>query len=204
MAWHVSGEYMESCSCDYLCPCIYTNPQGKATKDYCTALMAFRVDKGEADGVDLAGTAFVFIIKTGPVMADGNWIFANVVDAETDEQADALAKIAGGEAGGVPGMLRDAVVTDYRGVTRAKIEIGMEGHARSVRIPGVLDFAIEGVTSRNRAELGPIRLENTGHPANAQLALAQASEMRLDAFGLTESIIGEGNNGHFAPFDWEG
>jgi len=24
-AWHVHGDYFESCSCDYLCPCIYTN-----------------------------------------------------------------------------------------------------------------------------------------------------------------------------------
>jgi hypothetical protein len=23
--WQLSGEYMESCNCDYLCPCIYTN-----------------------------------------------------------------------------------------------------------------------------------------------------------------------------------
>ena len=26
--WELSGEYMESCNCDYLCPCIFTNPQG--------------------------------------------------------------------------------------------------------------------------------------------------------------------------------
>jgi len=23
--WELSGEYMESCNCDYLCPCIFTN-----------------------------------------------------------------------------------------------------------------------------------------------------------------------------------
>ena len=27
--WQISGEYMESCNCDYLCPCIYTNPQAR-------------------------------------------------------------------------------------------------------------------------------------------------------------------------------
>ena len=30
--WSLRGEYMESCNCDYLCPCIYTNPQGPATQ----------------------------------------------------------------------------------------------------------------------------------------------------------------------------
>jgi hypothetical protein len=28
-AWELSGQYMESCNCDYLCPCIYTNPQAR-------------------------------------------------------------------------------------------------------------------------------------------------------------------------------
>ncbi len=39
--WTMRGEYMESCNCDYLCPCIYTNPQGPATHDHCIAVMVF-------------------------------------------------------------------------------------------------------------------------------------------------------------------
>src|SRR3546814_10022114 len=31
--WRLSGEYMESCNCDYLCPCIYTNPQEGARSE---------------------------------------------------------------------------------------------------------------------------------------------------------------------------
>ena len=46
--WSLRGEYMESCNCDYLCPCIYTNPQGPATHDHCTAVMAFRIDEGRS------------------------------------------------------------------------------------------------------------------------------------------------------------
>ena len=44
--WQISGEYMESCNCDYLCPCIYTNPQGEVTHDHCTAALIFRIDEG--------------------------------------------------------------------------------------------------------------------------------------------------------------
>ena len=32
--WQISGEYMESCNCDYLCPCIYTNPQAEVTYEH--------------------------------------------------------------------------------------------------------------------------------------------------------------------------
>ena len=38
--WEMRGEYMESCNCDYLCPCIYTNPQGPATHDHCIAAIS--------------------------------------------------------------------------------------------------------------------------------------------------------------------
>ncbi|MEQ9639110.1 MAG: DUF1326 domain-containing protein [Alphaproteobacteria bacterium] len=203
MAWKIAGQYMESCNCDYLCPCIYTNPQGKATHDHCTALMAFRIDAGQADGVDLAGAKFAFVIKTGPVMADGDWIFANVVDAESEAQRGALAKIVGGEAGGIPQRLRDGVVSDYRGCVFKPIDFGMDGLKRWVKIPGVLFFAIQGVEPRIKPD-EPMYIDNTSHPANARLALAQASEMVLSGFELDEDLQGAGNNGHFAPFDWQG
>ena len=203
MTWKISGQYMESCNCDYLCPCIYTNPQGRATHDHCTALLVFRIDEGQADGVDLAGGKFALVFKTGPVMADGNWVYGAVVDG-SDAQAAALERIAGGQAGGTPGMICGALVSDHRGVQRAKIAITEAGNKRSVDIPGVLKFDIEGVTPRNRPDGEPMAIDNTAHPANRRLALAQASEMTLGAFGLSESLLGQGNNGHFAPFSWAG
>lgn len=200
--WRMAGQYMESCNCDYLCPCIYTNPQGKATHDHCTALLVFRVDEGEAGGVDLAGARFALVFKTGPVMADGNWTYGAVVDG-ADGQLAALEKIAAGEAGGPPGVIRQNLVSDYRGVRRAPIEIAVDGLRREVNIPGVLRFAVKGVEPRIRP--GEVMmLDNTSHPANRRLALAQASELSLEAFGVSESLLGRGNNGHFAPFKWAG
>lgn len=203
MAWRISGQYMESCNCDYLCPCIFTNPQGPATRDHCTALLVFRIDEGEADGVDLAGGKFVLVFNTGRVMADGDWVYGAVVDGANDDQRAALAKIAGGEVGGPPGMICQNLVSDHRGVMNAPIEISVDGMRRTVDVPGVLNFAIAGVEPRNRNGEA-MHIENTSHPANRRLALAQAKEMRVDAFGLSEMLVGQGNNGHFAPFDWAG
>lgn len=203
MAWAIKGQYMESCNCDYLCPCIYTNPQGPATRDHCTALLVFNVEEGQADGVDLAGAKFALIFKTGRIMADGNWIYAAVIDAKDGAQATAMEAIAGGKAGGVPGLLCDGVVSDHRGVMRAPINIEAEGLSRTVVIPGVLHFAIDAVTPRINPE-EPMYIDNTSHPANKKLALARAREMSVNAFGIEECILGQGNNGHFAPFDWRG
>jgi hypothetical protein len=200
--WQLSGEYMESCDCDYLCPCIYTNPQGEATHDHCTAIMAFRVDKGRSGGVDLGGLCFALVIRSGKVMADGNWVFACVVDERANEaQRQALTAIVSGQAGGPPGMIRANLVGDFRGVAFKPIDFRLSGLRRGVSIPDVVSFEIEGVASRNRSG-EPYYLDNTGHPASRRLALARASALHVQGFGLSLDMVGKGNNGHFAPFAW--
>ncbi|MBT7758353.1 MAG: DUF1326 domain-containing protein [Rhodospirillaceae bacterium] len=200
--WQISGEYMESCNCDYLCPCIYTNPQGEATHEHCYALMAFRIDQGQCGDVDLSGLKFALVIRSDRIMADGGWVFANVVDEGANEaQRTALAGILAGEAGGVPGMIRDHLVSDFRGVEFKAIEFVQDGLKRAVNIPDVLNYEIEGVVSRN-GKGEPFYLDNTAHPANTRLALARSKHTNLVGFGLDLDMSGKGNNGHFAPFSW--
>jgi hypothetical protein len=200
--WTMRGEYMESCNCDYLCPCIYTNPQGPVTYDDCTAALVFRIDHGRRGETSLDGLKFALIIRSGKVMADGNWVFGGVVDERADEaQRGALAEIVSGEAGGPPAMIRTNLVSDFRGVEFKPIDFNLDGLARSVAIPGILSFEIEGVASRNRSG-EPFYIDNTAHPAGRRLALARAKQMHLHGFGLDLDLIGKGNNGHFAPFAW--
>lgn len=201
-SWKISGEYMESCNCDYLCPCIFTNPQGEVTYDNCTALLVFRIDDGACEGVDLAGLTFALVVKSGKVMADGGWVFGVIVDdAANKEQRRVLAGIASGEMGGPPGMIRENLVSDFRGVEYEPIDVQLEGVQRKVTIRDKLNFVINGVLSR----LGngdPIFIDNVGHPANTKLALAQSAETHVHCFGLDLDIEGAGNNGHFAKFSW--
>ena len=200
--WSLRGEYMESCNCDFLCPCIYTNPQGPATHDNCTAVMVFRIDEGRSGSLRLDRLKFALVIRSGKVMADGNWIFGVVVDEAADPlQRRALATIAGGESGGPPGMIRQNLVGDFRGVEFRPIEVEIAGHSRCVTIPELLSFEIDGVLSRNRSG-EPYYLDNTGHPAGRRLALARAKVTRVHVFGLDLDLVDRGNNGHFAPFAW--
>ena len=200
--WTMLGEYMESCNCDYLCPCVYTNPQGPVTYDHCTAALVFRIDGGRYGDMTLDGLKFALVIRSGKVMADGNWIFAGIVDERADDaQRPALAAIVSGEAGGPPGFIREHLVSDFRGVAFRPIEFNLNGLKRSTVIPDVLSFEIEGVAPRNRPDQ-PMYLDNTAHPANRRLALARSKETHLHGFGLDLDIVGKSNNGHFAPFAW--
>ena len=200
--WSLSGEFMESCNCDYLCPCIFTNSQGAVTHDHCTSLQIYRVDRGRYGDVPLDGLHFALLIRSGKVMADGNWVFAAVVDAGADEaQREALVAIVSGRAGRPPAINHDAQVSQLRGVEFKPFAFRIDGLSRSTDIPGVLSFAIDGVPSKV-APGSALYIDNTEHPANARVALAQSRETHVHAFGLDVDLVGAGNNGHYAAFNW--
>lgn len=202
MSWKLSGEFMESCNCDYLCPCIFTNSKAEVTEDTCTSIQVYRIDKGHSGDTKLDGLKFALIIRSGKVMADGNWIFAGIVDAAADEaQRKALTAIVSGEAGGPPAMIRDMLVSDFRGVEYKPIEFHMDGLSRSTNIPDAISFAIDGFPSSVVPD-SPLFIDNTEHPANPRIALAQSKETHVHVFGLDVEMVGKGNNGHYASFDW--
>ena len=202
--WEINRDYIESCNCDYLCPCIYTNPQGPATHDNCIAVMAFRIGAGRSGDALLDGLKFAFIIQSGRVMADGNWVFASVIDeAANEDQRNVLSAIVGGQAGGVPSFIHSGLVSDYRGVLFKPIEFVQDGLKGTVNIPDILSYEIEGVQSR-KVEGQPLYIDNTAHPANSRLALARSGYTRVHGFGVDLDMTGQGNNGHYAPFAWSG
>jgi hypothetical protein len=201
-SWSIRGEYMESCNCDYLCPCIYTNPQGRATHEHCYSLQVYRIDEGKYGDLPLNGLKFALVIRSGRVMAEGKWVFGCVVDESADgARRNALAAIASGEAGGRLAVIRQKLVEDFRGVEFRPIVFEGNGLGRRTDIDGVLEYEIEGVASRNGSG-EPFYIDNTAHPANRRLALARSKQTHLHAFGLDLDLAGVGNNGHYAPFSW--
>ena len=171
----------------------------------CTAVLVFCIEAGSSGETSLDGLNFALVIRSGKVMADGNWVFAGVVDDRANEdQRAALAAIVGGEAGGTPAVIRQNLVSDFRGVEFRPIEVASErGQARGDAIPDFIAFfEIEGVASRNGSGEPYPHIDNTAHPANRRLALARSKETRIHAFGLDLDLVGRGNNGHYAPFAW--
>src|SRR5205823_326108 len=52
MSWNLSGRYVETCSCDLMCPCNISFDHG-ATYDYCRATLCFDIEQGEIEGTDV-------------------------------------------------------------------------------------------------------------------------------------------------------
>jgi hypothetical protein len=200
--WQLSGDYFETCSCDYVCPCILTNMAAQPTKGDCNFAMVFQIEKGAFQNVTLDGLSFAVLGNAPEIMGKGGWAVGLIVDDRaTPEQQQAIATIASGQAGGPPAIL-SGVVGKFLGVEARPIRIQRSGLTRSVSIPKVLEQTCEGVASLADSSQ-PMYVDNTIHPANSRLALARATASHMHAFGLDWDDTTGRNNGHFAPFNWK-
>jgi hypothetical protein len=103
MAWSVSGEFIETCSCNMLCPCWF----GQADlmlmdQGYCGTSLLLRIREGAHDEVDLSGqNAIVSLHFPGPTLFDANGTGRVYIDeGASDAQAAALETILQGASGG--------------------------------------------------------------------------------------------------------
>jgi len=200
MTWRLDGTYFESCSCDTICPCTWSGFTAKATFDRCRALLAYHVDSGEVDGVDVSGLSFALFLDTPPVMAEGNWrVGLFVDDAASDTQAEQLGAVLSGQLGGPPAML-GPLVGEMLGVEKARITYSDDGRGHHVRIGDATDLGVRDFVADEG--LGPVQLANVVHPSNTTLTVAQASAAHLSTYGIEWGR--EGQNGFSAPFSWAG
>ena len=184
MAWKIQGTYFETCSCDVVCPCTASLALG-ADYDRCRVTLVFNVTEGEIDGTDVGGLKVAAIADTPKVMSDGNWRLGVFIDAAaSDEQAEKLGGVFGGQLGGPMAALAP-LVGENLGVERASIEVEEEGLRHSVKIGDAIDFEIEDVVSFGVETGEPARLSGIFHPAGSELTIAKATRSRIDAFGIT-------------------
>jgi hypothetical protein len=200
--WQVSGQYYETCSCDFVCPCVPGGMAVRPSKGSCTFAMAFAIDRGSFGPLSLDGLGFIVLGLTPAEMGKGNWSVGLIVDERaTDGQRDAITAIASGAAGGPMAALSGLVGT-LLGVESAPIRFDRSGASWSVKASEFLDMAAEGVRGLNPDSAEPIHLDNTGHPAADRFALARASRSRVRALGLAWEDTSGRNNGQYAPFSW--
>ena len=200
--WTMKGQYMEACSCNFLCPCIPKNATTPATHDFCKVALAFGVDAGSYGDVKLDGVRFVFFAQSKAVMSQGDWIGGLIIDtAASDAQVEAVAAIASGAAGG-PLALLAPLIGEFRGIERHPITFVKDGKSVSVNIDGRLDQQVVGVDSVS-VPGECVVVDNTFHPVNKRLNLATAVRNVISAFGIEWRGEPDRTNGHFAAFDWQ-
>jgi len=86
MAYKIEGKLLEVCSCNILCPCwVGEDPDGGT----CDSALAWHVDKGEIEGVDVSGqTVALSVHIPGNVLTPASWKAAVFVSDTANGRAD--------------------------------------------------------------------------------------------------------------------
>lgn len=203
-AWKLGGQYYETCSCDFVCPCVLSQMAGKPSKGSCGFAMAFQIEHGRYGAVMLDGLGFIVLGHTPEEMGKGNWTVGIVADERASpEQREAITAIASGSAGG-PMAALSALVSKFAGVALAPIHFERDGVTWSVSAASLVDMAAQGAMGLDPHASEPLNLDHVGHPAADRFALARASHSHIHALGFDWDDVSGQNNGQYAPFSWQG
>jgi hypothetical protein len=199
VAWKLEGQYFENCSCDVPCPCTVSLDLG-ADRDRCHAFLVFQVESGDIEGVDVGGLTVAALGDTPKVMSEGNWRLGVLIDDRaSDEQADKLAAVFGGQLGG-PMEALGPLVGEQLGVERVPMEVSHENGTHRIRVGDGGAVEVTEIVPFGKEDGQPPRLVGIFHPANDEFTIAKATESHLSAFGMDFAY--EGRSAFASPFAW--
>ena len=199
MPWHIEGTYFENCNCDMACPCTTSGLTAPADQERCNVALAFHVETGEVNGVDVGGLTVCVVADTPALMSEGGWKVGVLLDAAASaEQAAALGAVFGGQLGGPMEGLAP-LIGEMAGMESLTMAYADDGRVHQVRIGSAVDMVVEDLVSPLDTSGRGVKLSGVGFPADT-LAVGTSSTARVDAFGMTWDNAGK--NSFSAPFAW--
>jgi hypothetical protein len=199
--WHIQGDYLLACNCDYGCPC---NFNARPSTGFCQGAVSFKVAQGAYGGVKLDGLRAAVAVKWPGAIHEGNGVAAIFIDkGASPKQRDALAKIVSGEAGGAPWAIFATTWAKVLGPYFEDVEVKVAGKDSAVSVGERLRFVFQ-----------PIRNPVTKVEALPKVVLPQGFVAKeLDQYTLKEfwvhaspelQFAHPGRCGELAKIRWEG
>ena len=182
-AWTLKADYLDACSCDLTCPCLFG---GSPTHGYCKGATLVDIGEGNYGQVDLAGVT-VLAVYNG-----GEWIKFFVSENATKEQTDTVVEFLP-----IAEEFFEAPVRDVRNVpisvvrTDDKVKVTTEGTV--VELEQIRNTAGEPIQVLNLPAHGFPGLPYLNHTQYKTVALIHDSEKEQFNFS--------GTNGYTAEID---
>jgi hypothetical protein len=137
--YRVQGSLLEACSCNAPCPCwIGEDPNNGV----CDAFLAYRIDKGSINGVDVSGIAFALVAQIPGNVLKVNWKV--VVYMSNKAKAAQKQAILDAWTGKLGGPLTDLakLVGEVKGVYDVPIQFKLNKGKGTIKIGDKVEAAM--------------------------------------------------------------
>jgi hypothetical protein len=172
--WHIVGEEVGSCSCDWACPCQF---EGDPTHGDCQVVAGIQISDGHFGDVDLSGVKFGELMSFPGPIYEGNGTLQVFNDkAASEEQRDAIEKLWTGDYGGAFFEIFSSVCPNKRETVIASIDIESDRERRVATIR-IGDFGA--------ATIEPIKSPATGDEHRVRIDLPNGFEYKQAEVGNT-------------------
>ena len=198
--WMIQGELILNCNCTVFCPCVISLGAHYPTEGHCHAWLGVRIEKGSYGGEQLDELNVAMILDIPGRMSDGDWKVGTYIDNNATEAAfEGLSNIFSGRAGGTT-RLFTMLVSEFIGVSRAKIDYTNEGKKRGLVVDKHIIGEIQPIEGNDSAN--DVTLQNTSYWMGPNITIAQASKGKVRAFGRVWNF--EGKSAEICQINWSG
>jgi hypothetical protein len=141
--WNFKADYVETCNCDYGCPCNFT---GIPTYGACRALVFFHIRTGNfGNSVKLNGLEIIYAASWPKAIHEGNGTMQIYITKNADDQQrQAIVNIFSGKAKGDGSFALFAPTFKYiLDPQFVDIDAKVDGRKSSFSVPGIIDVQVE-------------------------------------------------------------
>lgn len=122
-------------------------------------------------------------------------------EAASDDQAQKLGAVFGGELGGPMEGLAP-LIGEMLGTERAPIDFDEQDGTHRVKAGDGIEIEVQDIVPFGSESGKPAQVTDVFHPAGTTLTVGKATTGRAEVFGL--SFANDGKSGFSAPFSWAG
>lgn len=199
--WNMKSDYVETCNCDYGCPC---NFNGFPTYGSCQALVLFHIRAGSYGDTRLDGLDFISAVNWPKAIHEGNGTAQLFITNKANkEQKQAIINIYSGQAkGDGPFALFAGTFKYFLEPQIVDIKVNIDGKKSSFSVPGVMDVQTESFTNPVTGEEQDTKIQL---PKGFIFKLAEAIKSKIMRI-TTQSLNFDhsGQNAFYAVVDFKG
>jgi hypothetical protein len=148
VSFRIAGRYLEVCNCEAICPCRRVDgvPGGRSTYGVCFGALTWRVDEGQANGVDLAGTGAVMTFSYDDDEPGSPWTLVLHVDGPSELGEILLGRHGGEHVLALPWVRKPATSVEVR-QARVEFEDGEIRAGEEVRVRATTPYETDAAVS---------------------------------------------------------